>query len=147
MGSNQSDESNIISSYLTTLVCIDPYRQCWNFYQPPSIATIIVYIASTLKFLETSDEALFEQPNRTDLDMSSTQGPGGDAGALNYTVLVPIDYDSSTPTGGNSLNSNLNIHYEVCNFTDDVQDRDTDVDIYSLVISHGCSHPLRWCCS
>ncbi len=70
--------------------------------------------------------------------MASTQGPGGDAGALNYTVLVPIDYDGSTPTGGNSLNSNLNVHYEVFSFTSGVYDRDTDVDIYSLVISHGC---------
>ena len=43
----------------------------------------------------------------------ATEGPGGDAGALNYTVLVPIDYNGSVPTGGDSLLTNLNVHYEV----------------------------------
>ena len=43
----------------------------------------------------------------------ATEGPGGDAGALNYTVLVPIDYNGSIPTGGDSLLTNLNVHYEV----------------------------------
>lgn len=30
---------------------------------------------------------------------------------LNYTVLVP--YNESSPTGGDSLTQNLNVHYEV----------------------------------
>lgn len=45
--------------------------------------------------------------------MSAAGGPGGDAGVLNYTALVPVTYDGSTPTGGNSLVENLNIHYQV----------------------------------
>ena len=47
------------------------------------------------------------------MSVVATNGPGGDAGTLNYTVLVPIDYDPSNPTGGDSLFTNLNVHYEV----------------------------------
>ena len=36
---------------------------------------------------------------------------GGDTGLLNYTVLVP--YNETAATGGDSLNQNLNVHYEV----------------------------------
>lgn len=45
--------------------------------------------------------------------MSAAGGPGGDAGVLNYTALVPVTYNGSTPTGGDSLVENLNVHYQV----------------------------------
>lgn len=41
----------------------------------------------------------------------SLGGPGGDAGTLNYTLLVPSN--ESISTGGDSLIENLNIHYQV----------------------------------
>ncbi len=77
---------------------------------------------------------------------AAAAGPGGDAGALNYTVLIPITYNASDPTGGNSLVENLNVHYEVCTSTVSMLDSETDTDIFSLVISHGCSPRRRWCC-
>ena len=80
--------------------------------------------------------------------MAATDGPGGDAGALNYTVLVPIDYNASMPTGGDSLQTNLNLHYEVCNSTVGVLlAGEADLNCYSRVTSHGCSRRLRWSCS
>lgn len=79
--------------------------------------------------------------------MSAAGGPGGDAGVLNYTVLVPVTYNGSTPTGGDSLVDNLNVHYQVGASTVGMLHNATDNHFHSLAISRGCSHLLRWCCS
>ena len=79
--------------------------------------------------------------------MSTAGGLGGNAGLLNYTVLVPIDYDGSNPTGGDSLVKNLNVHYEVCASIASMVDSEANGSICSPVTLPGCSPQLPWCCS
>ena len=55
--------------------------------------------------------------------------------ALNYTVLIP--YNGTIPTGGDSLQENLNIYYEVITFQRHLQSIVTDKNVYSLGIWHG----------